>query len=109
MKRICNIHALGCVVLLGLSFSWWGCEKMTKVTDASSASTEQAETQEAPAALAKGGARMWGDNCMRCHNLRPPREHSDREWALIVHHMRVRANLTAEEHRQILAFLQSAN
>ncbi len=56
-----------------------------------------------------GGAQAWSDNCMRCHNLRHPRERSDREWDIIVHHMRVRANLTAEEHRVILAFLKAAN
>ena len=56
-----------------------------------------------------GGAQLWMENCMRCHNLRQPRERSDREWDIIVHHMRVRANLTAEEHRLIVAFLKSAN
>ena len=57
----------------------------------------------------QAGALAWSQNCMRCHNLRNPAERSDREWDVIVHHMRVRANLTAEEHRLILRFLQSAN
>ena len=57
----------------------------------------------------RAGALAWSQNCMRCHNLRNPQERSDREWDVIVHHMRVRANLTAEEHRLILRFLQSAN
>ena len=57
----------------------------------------------------QAGALAWSQNCMRCHNLRNPNERSDREWDVIVHHMRVRANLTAEEHRLILRFLQSAN
>ena len=57
----------------------------------------------------KGGAQVWSENCMRCHNLRRPRQRSDREWTVIAHHMRVRANLLAEEHRLILRFLQSAN
>lgn len=57
----------------------------------------------------KDGSRLWEQNCMRCHNLRQPLEHSDREWDIIVHHMRVRANLTAEEHRLIASYLKSAN
>jgi len=57
----------------------------------------------------KGGATLWAENCSRCHNFRPAAERSDREWDIIVHHMRVRANLTAREHRQILRFLQHAN
>ncbi len=57
----------------------------------------------------RAGALAWTQNCMRCHNLRNPNERSDREWDVIVHHMRVRANLTGEEHRLIVRFLQSAN
>ena len=57
----------------------------------------------------EGGAQAWSQNCMRCHNLRPPHERSDREWEAIVFHMRVRANLTAEEHRLIVEFLKAAN
>ena len=34
---------------------------------------------------------------------------SDAEWDVAMHHMRIRANLTAEEHRKILEFLKSAN
>ena len=78
-------------------------------------STENQGMQgDLPDAFAKndrtpGGALVWAQNCMRCHNLRRPRERSDREWDLIVHHMRVRAGLTAQEHRLIREFLQSAN
>lgn len=57
----------------------------------------------------KDGARAWAQNCMRCHNARDPQERSDREWEVIVHHMRVRANLTADEHRLIVEFLKAAN
>ncbi len=57
----------------------------------------------------KGGAQVWAQNCMRCHNLRQPHERSDREWEAIVLHMRIRANLTAEEHRLIVEFLKAAN
>ena len=57
----------------------------------------------------RGGAQLWGDNCARCHNSRPPSEFSDDQWEVITHHMRVRANLTAYEHDMILKFLQSAN
>jgi len=57
----------------------------------------------------KGGAQLWSENCARCHNLRPPSGHSDREWDMLVHSMRVKAGLTGEEARKILEFLKSAN
>jgi len=55
------------------------------------------------------GAQLWKDNCIRCHNFRPPRSFSDNQWSVIMMHMRVRAHLTGGESRQILKFLQAAN
>jgi len=57
----------------------------------------------------KGGAQLWAQNCVRCHNVRSPSIYSDAEWEVSMHHMRIRANLTSEEHRKILEFLKSAN
>jgi mono/diheme cytochrome c family protein len=55
------------------------------------------------------GARLWAQNCTRCHNSRPPSDYSGAHWEVAMLHMRVRANLTAEEHRKILEFLQTGN
>ena len=76
--------------------------------------TEHAEAAK-PGAVAqvassgKGGAQLWAENCIRCHNIRSPSIYSDAEWDVAMHHMRIRANLTAEEHKKILEFLKSAN
>ncbi len=55
------------------------------------------------------GAKLWENNCIRCHNPRPPRSLNDRQWEIAMQHMRVRGGLTGEEARQILRFLQAAN
>lgn len=55
------------------------------------------------------GAKVYAETCGRCHNPRAPTERTDREWALIVAHMRVRAGLTGEQARLVLAFLQATN
>jgi len=55
------------------------------------------------------GAQQWANNCSRCHNMRDPKEFRDDEWKPIVLHMRVRAGLTGQQSRDILAFLQSSN
>ncbi len=88
-----------------------GCQKTlssAKVTtaDGGGTSTAVAADSDGPD---RGGALLWRQNCARCHNLRDPSERSDREWDVIALHMRVRGNLTAEEHRKILKFLKSAN
>ena len=46
---------------------------------------------------------------MRCHNIRSPGSYSASQWGVIMLHMRVRANLTPEEHRKILEFLKSGS
>lgn len=55
------------------------------------------------------GAKTWAANCSRCHNMRDPQEFQDQYWRVIVSHMRVRAGLTGQEARDILAFLQASN
>jgi hypothetical protein len=57
----------------------------------------------------KSGSQLWGENCTRCHNVRPPQYYSDAQWDVIAHHMRLRANLTGEEQRKIAEFLQASN
>lgn len=57
----------------------------------------------------KSGTQLWTENCTRCHNDRSPAIYNDAQWEVAMHHMRIRANLTAEEHTKILEFLQSAN
>ena len=54
----------------------------------------------------KGGAQLWADNCQRCHNTRSPSSYNDAQWEVAMMHMRVRANLTPEEHKKILEFLK---
>jgi len=51
------------------------------------------------------GEELWSNNCMRCHNIRPPTMYGDAQWDVIVHHMRLRANITGQEQRAIVAFL----
>jgi mono/diheme cytochrome c family protein len=83
-----------------------GCES------AGSAPRALAETQAAgggdTSEVGKGGAELWSQNCGRCHNLRPPNSFSSTQWDVITLHMRIRANLTAEEYRQIRDYLTGA-
>ena len=58
---------------------------------------------------AKSGAQLWGENCIRCHNIPSPADFSDAQWDLIGSHMRIRANLTMVEAEKIIEFLKLAN
>lgn len=55
------------------------------------------------------GEELWSNNCLRCHNIRPPTMYSNAQWDVIVHHMRLRANVTGAEQRAIVEFLKSSH
>ena len=57
-------------------------------------------------ALVRRGARLWSPYCSTCHNARPAAERSPGEWDTIMMHMRVRANLPADDARALLEFLK---
>ena len=95
--------------LAGMSL--YGCKSGP---DPAAAQSPAPATQPASFALFglppdRSGVQLWSENCARCHNMRPPEEFSDAQWAAIVHHMRLRANLTGQEQRKITEFLQASN
>lgn len=70
--------------------------------------TEPAQPATDPMSFARG-AQAWADTCARCHNFRDPKELSDVQWRAVMLHMRIRANLTGPQTRDILGFLQGSN
>jgi len=71
--------------------------------------TTSCSPERASLVQAKPGVQLWGENCMRCHNTPSPADFNDLEWTTIEMHMRVRANLTANESKKVFDFLKSAN
>ena len=55
------------------------------------------------------GAKVFGDNCARCHQAPSPTFKTDREWRTITLHMRVFSNLSHSETDAVLAFLTTSN
>lgn len=95
-------------VTLGMGIPAALAEEETAATseqrpDANEAQT--AETSKTPL----DGAKVFAWNCGSCHSERYPPERTDGEWEMIVMHMRVRANLTAEQAEAVLAYLQENN
>lgn len=52
------------------------------------------------------GGELYAIHCNRCHSERYATEFTAAHWKTIMIHMRVRANLTAEQAREILKYLQ---
>ena len=55
------------------------------------------------------GAKVYRDNCGKCHSERSPMEKTDNEWRVVITQMRVIAGLSARESRAVLKFLQENN
>ena len=76
---------------------------------AACSSTSNSGSEGGAAQPQKSGSELWAQNCRRCHNFRSPSDYTDGEWDVAMFHMRVRANLTAEEYESIRAFLKASN
>lgn len=76
---------------------------------AGSQASQNSTTNNSEIKAGLSGEQLWSNNCQRCHNLRPPQMYSPAQWQVIVHHMRVRANLTGGDQRAILDFLKSSS
>ena len=86
-----------------------GKDEQTSKTDKPA---EQQSKPASPAAKPKpaihklSGAELYSIHCNRCHPERYPTERTAAQWKTILLHMRVRANLPAEQSRTILKYLQ---
>ncbi len=95
------------VLVLGSS----GCQSPT-APDADALAAMGMVTQDAFAAetgTARGAAEIWATTCIRCHNSRSAASYSDAQWDVAMLHMRIQANLTADEYQKILEFLKASN
>jgi len=70
--------------------------------------TESSGAVSSDAYMGLSGEELWSNNCLRCHNIRPPTMYGNAQWDVIVHHMRLRANITGQEQRAIVEFLKSS-
>jgi hypothetical protein len=99
-------HLAALVLLIFVSVSWkmFAGSKTSgeTVTESSSAVTSDSSSQ-------LSGQELWSMNCQRCHNVRSPVMYNNAQWDVIVHHMRVRANLTGADARAIADFLKSGS
>lgn len=77
-----------------------------KAAQPENGSAESADKKAKPAPRTISGAELYSMHCNRCHPERYPTERTAAQWKTILLHMRVRANLPAEQARTILKYLQ---
>jgi cytochrome c5 len=98
-------HLVALVLLIFASAGWdvFAGPKATRKT-----ATRSSSAATSGSSMELSGEELWSNNCLRCHNIRPPTMYSNAQWDVIVHHMRVRANITGQEQRAIVEFLKSS-
>ena len=105
MIKILKRSFLAALLLLFISASMdlFADPKAKRKTEGESSSTVSSDSYRCLT-----GEELWSNNCLRCHNIRPPTMYGNAQWDVIVHHMRLRANITGQEQRAIVEFLKSS-
>ena len=107
MKMIWKYLAALIPLSLVLTGSVWDALAGSSESSDTSADSRNGMKSESNAGLS--GEELWSNNCQRCHNLRSPAMQTPVQWQIIVHHMRIRANITGSDARAIADFLKSAS
>jgi mono/diheme cytochrome c family protein len=101
-----TMRILFVIVILILAAVVGAAESGNKAPASNTATAAAAATQTAAqtsAAIRVEGEKRFRTNCGRCHM--PPHKFPPRMMATIVRHMRVRALITDEDMRYILAYM----
>jgi hypothetical protein len=91
------------LLFISTSMDLFADPKAKQKTTSESGSTVSSDTY-----MGLTGEQLWSNNCLRCHNIRPGTMYGNAQWDVIVHHMRLRANITGQEQRAIVEFLKSS-
>ena len=100
-----NRSILAALVLLLASTTW---NLLAEPKAKRKTATEPSSAVSSGSYMGLSGEELWSNNCLRCHNIRPPTMYSNAQWDVIIHHMRLRANITGQEQRAIVEFLKSS-
>jgi len=98
-------HSYVAALVVLLVSTTWNLFADPKASQNAAANSSSAVSNDSYMGLS--GEELWSNNCLRCHNIRPPTMYGNDQWDVIVHHMRLRANITGQEQRAIVEFLKS--
>ena len=104
-----------CVRALALAALMWipnlaAADDNTNAPAAKITATQPAAKPDKPSAPKHAkkisGVELYAIHCNRCHAERYPVEFNEAQWKTLMLHMRVRANLPADQAREILKYLE---
>jgi hypothetical protein len=101
LLNLFKLRVLTCIGLLVLAVSIFTLRSPPVVYAGPGAGPEKPVENKS-----RSGADLYATHCNRCHQERFATEFTSAQWKTIMLHMRVRANLTAEDANEILKYLQ---
>jgi len=107
IAKVISSYLAAALVLLIIAIASWDALAGPKASHETTAASSSAATSDSSTQLS--GEELWSTNCQRCHNMRSPAMYNHAQWDVIVHHMRIRANITGADARAIADFLKSAS
>lgn len=94
------------VLLVGICTTIVGISTYNLLSPAVYAGPGTAAREKPVAKSGLSGADLYAIHCNRCHSERYAPEFTAGQWKTIMIHMRVRANITANDANEILKYLQ---
>ena len=94
------------VLLVGICTTIVGISTYNLLSPAVYAGPGTAAPEKPAAKSGLSGADLYAIHCNRCHSERYAPEFTAGQWKTIMIHMRVRANITANDANEILKYLQ---
>jgi hypothetical protein len=102
-----KLAAIAAVLCVASVVAVNGADKKTETKDSETKAEKTADKKPEKKAVKKfTGPELYAMHCNRCHPERYPTEWTPGQWKTLMMHMRVRANLPAEQAKTILKYLQ---
>jgi len=99
----CAFPLLGTVAFIAFAVpAVYATQANTRDTSSSAIGKRHTQSQQAVTSQQSAGERIFQRNCARCHSA--PEGFSPRISGTIVRHMRIRANLSEQDERELLRF-----
>ena len=102
-----KVAAMAAVLCVASVVAVNGADKKPETKESDTKAGKTTEKKPEKKAVKKfTGPELYSMHCNRCHPERYPTEWTPAQWKTIMMHMRVRANLPADQAKTILKYLQ---
>jgi hypothetical protein len=100
------VFSLACIIAAIYAASLAQVAAAESKTDAKAEKKTEKKAEKKAEKKKLSGADLYAIHCNRCHPERYATERTSAQWKTILVHMRVRANLPAEQANAIMKYLQ---